>query len=284
MKALRANKQKVWRMPAVMNFTLGGLGAGMYVIGSLISLFVNLEPSIVFIYKVTSPILVLFGLYFVALEAGKPFKARFLLKNIRKSWMSRESLGIYLFLLIIVLDLTIGNPLLNIAGVIIASFILFSHGMILYKSKGIPAWNVKIIVPLFMVSSLTSGSALMLFISVLNGYFAYHQMSFTLILLVGSMVLWLSYLYYNLDPDTRFSTRALRSKTFLTLNVLMGHLVPAIGIIGYSVIVDIFNPGMISFIFLIIIVLLIISGSFLIRYGIILNAGYFRRVVLYKNQ
>ncbi len=282
MKSIKPTRQNVWRIPAVLNFTLGSTGAGIYIIGSMVELATSQESLFVLVYKLLSAVILITGLLFVALESGNPIKSRFLMYNVKKSWMSREVMGVYLFLLVVSIDLFYANTAIRVSGIILAIFVIVSHGMILYKAKGIPAWNVKSIVPLFVVSGLASGSAVLIILSAFLEVSSYYYLVTALFSLIASLLFWFIYIYTFSNPDFQISTKGLRGKKFMVLNVLIAHLIPAVGFIWFISVSGFVKNGAFTSMILILLSFLIVTGSFFIRYGIIISSGLFKQVTIYK--
>ena len=81
-------RQRLWGWPAVMNFVLGGLGAGWYAIALLAAGFEG-SPAVT-VASWAAPALVLAGFAAVASAAGRPQRGLRVLTRVRTSWMSRE--------------------------------------------------------------------------------------------------------------------------------------------------------------------------------------------------
>src|SRR5436309_7836344 len=111
---IKRNQQNVWTGRAVINFALGGTGAALYVLSGWLR-FYNYSSSAP-ITRITLPLIsiafVACGLLAVASETGRPLRARYLLTNIRRSWMARESLAAMIFLTVGPVNLLIQNRLM----------------------------------------------------------------------------------------------------------------------------------------------------------------------------
>src|SRR3990172_10465716 len=83
-----AQRQRLWGWQAVVNFTLGGVGAGLYGTAVVVAGFER-GPSVV-LASWLAPLLVLAGFAAVAGEAGRPLRGPRVLWKVRTSWMSRE--------------------------------------------------------------------------------------------------------------------------------------------------------------------------------------------------
>ena len=84
MELIRPAKQTAWGWPAAANFILGGMGASFY----LLSLWARIHggaPAVSNhgeIFKIVGPGLTILGLALLGLEAGRPLRSRFLLKQL----------------------------------------------------------------------------------------------------------------------------------------------------------------------------------------------------------
>src|SRR3990172_2763707 len=83
-----ARRQILWGWPAVVNFTLGGVGAGLYGTAVLAAGFER--TAAVVLASWLGLLLVLAGFAAVAGEAGRPLRGPRVLWKVRTSWMSRE--------------------------------------------------------------------------------------------------------------------------------------------------------------------------------------------------
>src|SRR3990170_5458462 len=83
-----ATPQMLWGKPAVINFALGGLGAGLY-LAALVEVWLG-GPGVLKVASWLGPALVLAGFIAVATEAGRPLRGPRVLTRLRTSWMSRE--------------------------------------------------------------------------------------------------------------------------------------------------------------------------------------------------
>src|SRR5437868_4970889 len=115
---IQSQRQDVWTDRAVINFTFGASGAALYLLSTCAAVLeVNSASAIL---RLVSIALVAFGLLAVAAEAGRPIRARYLLTNLRRSWMSRESLAAVAFLMTSFLSLLVQSRFLVACGCIAA--------------------------------------------------------------------------------------------------------------------------------------------------------------------
>ncbi len=156
MEMLPAQRQVLWGWPAVMNFALGGLGAGWYVIAVLAAGFER-SPGVTAASWV-APVLVLAGFAAVAAEAGRPLRGLRVLTRLRTSWMSRELLVGIVFVLLVAADLAFPLRLHRAQAVVAAVLLALAQGFIVRRARGVTAWDVPIMPLLFLLSALLSGA------------------------------------------------------------------------------------------------------------------------------
>ncbi|RME43027.1 MAG: hypothetical protein D6791_16450, partial [Chloroflexi bacterium] len=114
MELIRPIKQTVWRWPAVAQFTLGGMGTGFYLLGLLIAARSggDMPESFVLaaVFKLLGPALAALGFLALTTEAGRPSRGHNLLRHLRRSWMSRETLAGAVFIPAAFLDWLFPQP------------------------------------------------------------------------------------------------------------------------------------------------------------------------------
>ena len=159
--------QTLWGWPAVLNFALGGLGAGLYVVAVAAAGF-GRSPAVT-VASWLGPALVLAGFAAVAMEAGRPFRGPRVLTRVRTSWMSRELWIGGVFVLLVAADLAFPFRLHRIQAMGAALALALAQGFIVRRARGIAAWDVSIMPLVFLLSALLSGSGLYVSIEVVAG-------------------------------------------------------------------------------------------------------------------
>ncbi len=86
---LPSRPQTFWGWPAVLNFFLGGLGAGFYVV-TVLAEGPDGRSAVMTLASWLAPACVLAGFAAVAAEAGRPLRGPRVLLRVGTSWMSRE--------------------------------------------------------------------------------------------------------------------------------------------------------------------------------------------------
>ena len=191
-----ARRQALWGWPAVLNFALGGLGAGLYVVAVVASGF-GRSPAV----TATSwlgPLLVLAGFVAVATEAGRPFRGPRVLTRLHTSWMSRE-LGIgAAFVLFVATDLAFPLRLHRGLATLAALALVLAQGFIVRRARGVTAWDVPLMPVLFLLSALISGIGLYLVIEVISGRHPDGAVQGgVLVLLAAGLAVWTRYLRWS---------------------------------------------------------------------------------------
>lgn len=162
-----ARRQILWGWPAVANFTLGGIGAGLYGTAVLAAGFER--TAAVALCSWLAPLLVLAGFVAVAGEAGRPLRGPRVLLKIRTSWMSRELWIGGAFVLLVAADIAFPFRLLRMQALAAAALLALAQGFILRRSRGVAAWDVPIMPWLFLLSAAVSGSGAYMLLEVLSG-------------------------------------------------------------------------------------------------------------------
>jgi DMSO reductase anchor subunit len=156
-----ANKT-VWAVPAAINFLLGGTAAGYYILWTL---FAN--PGASRMNDAASGGFLAVALAFagfasLSLEAGRPLRARFLIANWKRSWMSREAATGMVFLAAAITNALTAWPVAAILAMAAACAFLLSQAMIVFRCTAIPVWRDSLIPLQFISSGIATGYALLL--------------------------------------------------------------------------------------------------------------------------
>lgn len=162
-----ARRQRLWGWQAVVNFTLGGVGAGLYGTAVLAAGFER-TPAVV-LASWLAPFLVLAGFAAVAAEAGRPLRGPRVLWKVRTSWMSRELWIGAVFVLLIAADIAFPLRIHRAQALAAAVLLALAQGMILRHSRGIAAWDAAVMPWLFLLSAAVSGAGAYMFLEVLAG-------------------------------------------------------------------------------------------------------------------
>ncbi len=192
-------RQALWGWPAVLNFALGGLGAGLYVTAVAAAGF-GRSPAVI-AASWLGPLLVLAGFAAVATEAGRPFRGPRVLARLRTSWMSRELWIGGVFVLFVAADLAFPLRLHRIQAAVVALALVLAQGFIVRRARGVTAWDVSLMPYLFLLSALISGSGLYLLIEVVSGRRPdVSLLGGVLVLLGAGLAAWMRYIRWSSEP------------------------------------------------------------------------------------
>lgn len=218
-------RQALWRWPAVLNFFLGGLGAGFYAIAALAG---GLQPSAALqVASWLAPALVLAGFAAVAAEAGRPLRGPRVLLRVGSSWMSRELWIGGVFVVLAVAGLLAPLPVLRALAAAAAVLLALAQGFILRRARGIAAWDVPIVPPLFVTSALVSGAGLYLVGEATAGRVLPAALpGAALVLLAANLAAWVRYLTWSPEASFVAAVRPLGRGRDRRIVLGAGHLAP----------------------------------------------------------
>jgi DMSO reductase anchor subunit len=229
MEILGFKKQKIWGIPAVINFTLGSMGAGLYIITMLQTIHPGFSIERIELIRNTilSISILMGGLFMLTFEAGNPVKSYMLLRNIKKSWIAREVLFSLLFVLSAVGNAIKPSLVFGVFATGNALLLIISQALIIRRSRAIVSWNVPPVVALFILSGVVSGYALYAIITTSlnteNSVILIYQF-----LLVTYLFAWVTFLFFYKrdDKDFRQATSALRTPQSIFFTIILGIIVP----------------------------------------------------------
>ena len=270
-EVIPAVPQRVWRMPAVLNFTLGGFGAGFYTAAVLAS-GLDASPAVA-LAAWLGPALVFAGFGAVALEAGRPLRGARVLVRVRSSWMSRELLLGGVFALLALSEWIAPAPLLRAFALLAALALGAAQGFILRRAKAIAAWDVPVMPVLFVVGALVSGAGLLLAVMPALGEAPSSALlTGALAVIVLGVVTWLAYVTWSPAPSFAQPTAPLRAQPGVALG-LVGYLLPAI-VLGLVLAVPALVPAAV------IAGALLIAGQVWTKWLLVLTVATLRPVTL----
>jgi Fe-S-cluster-containing dehydrogenase component/DMSO reductase anchor subunit len=150
--------QQHWDWKASGNFICGGMGSGLLIFTAL----AGLRYRDVLPFGWLALAIMALGLSMLMLKIGKPLRALYVLRQPRRSWMTREAWIAAVMFPLAALALWFENSaLLTVASVFAVGF-LFCQAMILQAAKGIPAWRANWVVPLILTTGFAEGCGLLL--------------------------------------------------------------------------------------------------------------------------
>lgn len=278
---LPKKRQRIWEWPAVVNLTLGGTGAGMYLLDRLHA-FLGiqwLQDSLLLNIPLLAALLVGLGFLSLTLEAGKPLRGYRLFSRLLISWMSIESLAGVIFLVTAIASSWSSSVLLRGLAVVAAMVLIVSQGMMLSRAMGVAAWNRKLMPFLFITSGLTTACGLLsIFIPPLS---TGSRLPIVVVMFFAAMnlITWLVFLNKGTSDSNR-GLEFLRRPSILLLIGGIGHLLP---ILFFGVVFLLGNGesrGVMTSLLSASAGLMLLGGGVCQKIGVVIAAGYFRSMLL----
>jgi len=297
----RLRPQEEWRVIIAVDLYLAGMGAGSFIIGTLIHwLGVTLNPPFLpsmdifgYLLDLTKvpifwgPIMVSIGAFFLILDVGIKGMFMYACLNPRTSWVARGFLILSAFIvfgMVLLIKsvlpfewLSAGSVLWHIPeviAVVLAFGTAVYTGILLKATKSIPLWNTYLLPLLFLVSGLSTGS-MAIVLSTLGTGLLTHDAGALKFLIGGKQILVVIegivlclYLYrsYATTEQGRDSVRLLlfgeRNLVFWGGIVMLGFVFPTI-LEGIAS----FLPGNVALIF--VSGLILLWGRFFLRLGVL---------------
>jgi phenylacetyl-CoA:acceptor oxidoreductase subunit 1 len=249
-------RQHSWHGLAVANFFCGTTGAGLYAWAALLGwgaaqprpllagwpvwpswgaltagLAARLDAGI--LAGLLAPLLVGVGLLAVGVEAGRPLRGLNVFRNLRRSWMSRESAFAMAFIVLAGLDTLLWrSPWAQGAAALAGLGVAGSQGMVLLKAKGVPAWSVPLMPAHFLASALSAGAGALLLLHAAAEPAAGPPRPLLAAALLAALAGWAVWRrYLATPPRTRTFRKAVAELTRWPVRLEvegLGHAVPAL--------------------------------------------------------
>lgn len=213
---------------AFMNFQLGGSGAGFYSISWVISILGEQAVTVPVWIKLAGPGAVCLGLLGVALESRAPLQSIKFFRNQDASWMSREALLAFLFIVFALYDAFYPQKSVYSAGALFSFLFALAQGLVLFGARGILAWNTRLIPLIFISSAFLKGAAIVLLLMSIELMVPDPLIvGITLFCMILVFLFWLLYLGQR-DSEFRRSIKALRRPLYLMFVIGCTFVVPGI--------------------------------------------------------
>ena len=228
-------RQSVWGWPAVANLTLVGAGAGCFLLAALLR---GLDDEFRLAFSgvpllIVAPGVALLGVLALTPEVGRPWRARWLLVNLRHSWMSREVLAMAVFLPVSAVACFVAHPAWWTAGSAAAAALIISQGFMFRHARGVPAWNRAVVPVVFLTSALSTAAGVLLIASAVAGHAG---TATTLLVVTGCLAAdataWVSYATGTRDAAFRRATAALRQPSAIATHIGLSRVAPALLLVG----------------------------------------------------
>jgi formate-dependent nitrite reductase membrane component NrfD len=285
----QGEKQKSWGWPIVFYIFLAGLGGGTFLF-SFILLFMDKYEPIARVGALVGPLVVLFASILLLFDLGSPVRAYRLFttpKTLMTSWMTR---GAWILTAFIILGLAYALPAfslfnwlpwnqasgwgqgIGIAAAVLSVIVPIYSGLLLGVIKSIPLWNTPALPPIFFLSGLDTGIAVLVLVSLflpaaidVAGFHLLGTIDIVLIILL--MVALFAYIEIVRQAGTTAaaSVRLLKTPLFIGGVVIAGMILPLVLLIISVSIPDITSIRILDGIAGV----LILTGALLLRFSVV---------------
>jgi DMSO reductase anchor subunit len=281
LKIVPHQRQRSWGSLAVVNLTLGGAGAGLYLLGALLTILGRNRPDLIQLvpFQLLAPAMVCCGFLSLTLEAGRPVRAPYLVRNLSGSWMSIESLAGGIFIFFALVNRFFPNFVFKTMAVSAALILMMSQGFMIYRAAAVTAWNMRLIPVIFVTSGFMTACGLVLLNTQIFSGMDSLPVLISLICIFLNLVVWLLYLYWYHDNDFQEAVKSMRYPISLLVIVGIGHLIPFVLLFSVAVSGDFENGSQLLAVIRVVSGLALIVGGISQKSGIILKAGYYRAIV-----
>lgn len=312
-KARYLRPQKEWNEIIAIYLYLAGMGAGSFVIGTLINwMGVKLDPPFLrsidlFGYTLNlskvpilwGPIVVALGAPFLILDLGIKWRFMYACLNARTSWLARGFIILSVFIILGLAFLAKSvlpfewlraeSTFWRIPEIIAFAFAIGTAiytGVLLKATRSIPLWNTYLLPLLFLVSALSTGSMAIILSTLGTGFFPPDAQALKVLLYAVQILVIIEgivlYLYlsgrYTVSEQGKDSVHLLiqgeKKFFFWGVDVLMGLVLPFI-----LVSIAVFSHGNVLLIYSSGLTLLF--GGFFLRLGI-LHAGIKEQIPMHR--
>jgi len=273
LELIAATPQALWGMPAVLNFTLGGLGAGFYVAAAVSATLGAAAAMGVAVWL--APALVLAGFVAVASEAGRPLRGLRVLRRVATSWMSRELWLGGLFVVLAIAGEPMQMPALRLPAAAAAAALVLAQGALLTNARAVPAWSARMMPLVFAASAAVAGASLLVLVELMAGRPPGPGLrGATLAAVVLGMLVWRAFLTSSSDHAFVRAIAPLRRGATAVELVAIGYAAP-FALLALALAFPQWAAGPTA-----LAVTLAIAGQFRAKSALILAAGQRRPVTL----
>jgi formate-dependent nitrite reductase membrane component NrfD len=254
----QAERQKSWGWMIILYIFLAGLGGGTFLF-SFILLFWGKYEDVARIGALVAPLIVAFASLMLLFDLGSPAKAYRLFttpKTLMSSWMTR---GAWILTAFIILGLAYALPafglfswlpwtqasgfgkVLGFAAGVLALIVPIYPGVLLGVIKSIPLWNTSALPPIFFLSGLDTGIALLVILSVFlpsaidaAGFHLLGTIDIVLIILLVVALLAYIEIVRQSGKTAAASVQLLKTPFFIG-GVIIGGMILPLGLLIFSV-------------------------------------------------
>jgi formate-dependent nitrite reductase membrane component NrfD len=295
----QVEKQKSWGWPIILYIFLAGLGGGTFLF-SFILMFMEKYELIARIGALIGPLVVAFASVLLIFDLGSPTRAYRLFttpKTLMSSWMTR---GAWILTAFIILGLAYALPAFSIfnwlpwyqssglgqvigfGAAVLSVIVPIYPGLLLGVIKSIPLWNTSALPPIFFLSGLDTGIALLVMVSVflpaaidVAGFHLLGTIDIVLIILLLVALFAYIEVVRQSGITAAASIHLLKTPLFIGGVVIGGMILPLILLIISVSIPDILSIRILDGITGV----LILSGALLLRFSVV-TSGLHRAVEL----
>lgn len=151
-EGIEPRHQRHWNWMAAANFLFGGSGAALFAFAVAYHAASAAAAGMA---------LMALGLTVLFFKIGRPLRFLYVLRQPRRSWMSREAWLAGFFFPVAVWSLAAPSKAAAMAAALLGLSFLVAQALILKEARGIPAWRQASIVPLVILTGLTEGAGLL---------------------------------------------------------------------------------------------------------------------------
>ena len=295
----QAERQKSWGWMIVLYIFLAGLGGGTFLF-SFILLFADKYESIARIGALVGPLVVLLASALLLFDLGSPSRAYRLFltpKTLMTSWMTR---GAWILTAFIILGLAYALPAYNlfkwlpwnqtsgwghgigIAAAVLSLIVPIYPGLLLGVIKSIPLWNTSVLPPIFFLSGLDTGIAVLVLVSLflpaaidIAGFHLLGTIDIVLIILLGIALFAYIEIVRQSGITAAKSVHLLKTPLFIGGVVFGGLIFPLVLLIISVSVSDIQSISILDGIAGV----LILTGALFLRFSVV-TSGLHRSVEL----
>ena len=277
----RFETQQLWDWRAAAYLFLAGVGSGSTLVAMAYALLFESYSVVTGVGLTMGPLLVILGCLFLFLDLGRPLLSYLAPSRPGHSWISRGFLILSAFVILGLIHSALwiwpwqvmeeGGGIWTVLGVLnaILALLTATYTALLLGSSSLPFWNTPILPVLFLVSSVSTGIAAIVFVTLhlLRLSLPYGEVSFLLqadgVLIVLEILLIILYLY-----GMKLGTVAKAS----VMNVVSGRLAGLfwVGLVGIGLVIPLVSEWAGDWTFLPTVCTLI--GGYLFRH-IVVMAG-----------
>lgn len=269
--------QKPWDWRAGIQFICGGTGAGLLLFTALAGWQTATSTGSVEADWLprTGYLALLFlatGLLSVWVKLGRRWRALFVILNPRTSWMSREALLALPLFVLAGGGVFFGWPGVVTAAAALGMGFLLAQAKMLEAARGIPAWRIRLIVPLIFVTGLVEGGSVFALVAAVFGGVGVWLPLSLFILLALRLWVWRAY-YAALTVPGGAPIGTVKALSAIQKKVVrIGHIAP-LGLLPLGLLLGKFVPGATAIITALA-GIVAIYGGWLTKFTIITRAAF----------